>query len=123
MELLIGLIVGCFTGVAGSALWFFPQRESLKRKDDKIAHMSAAFKKARSYNSQLEDEIQKIKESRLKTLQTILESRLEALQKFEESQLEKLQKLEESYRDLSCDEIVTIQALDGDQNTEYIGEY
>lgn len=118
--LLIGLIVGCVTGLgAGSALWLFPQRESLKKKDDKINQMSAAFKKARYYNSQLEEEIQKIKESRLSELQTILESRLMALQKFEKSQLEKLQKLEESYRDLSSDEIVTIQALDGGSREEY----
>jgi hypothetical protein len=120
MELLIGLIVASVTGLgAGYGLCFFPQQKSLNKKDDKINQMSAAFKKARYYNSQLEEEIQKIKEYRVSELQKILESRWMALETFEKSQLDQLQKLEESYRDLSSDEIVTIQALDGGSREEY----
>ncbi|MDJ0542744.1 MAG: hypothetical protein PX637_00020, partial [Microcystis sp. M53601_WE4] len=83
-----------------------------------INQISAAFKKERYYSIQLE-EIQKIKEYRVSELQKILESRWMALEKFEEFQLNKLQKLEESYRDLSSDKIVTIQAVNGGSREEY----
>jgi Tfp pilus assembly protein PilO len=119
MELLIVLIVGSVTGLGvGYGLCFFLQQKSLNKKDGKINQTSAAFKKERYYSIQLE-EIQKIKEYRVSELQKILESRWMALEKFEEFQLNKLQKLEESYRDLSSDKIVTIQAVNGGSREEY----
>lgn len=102
MELLIGLLVGCVTGLgAGSALWLFPQKEILNKKNEKITEIRRALEEASDYNSQFRDEIEKTEKSRLMTLQ-----------KMEESLLEKSRKW-------GRDQTVMSQALNGGNGAEY----